>query len=816
MPNMRGFLPVLRVSDPTEQVSFDLFDALVPDSGSFQDGELSIRVGIFEASPDEIGCTREGTHTYQPQEIEEHGQQGQEFVRGPMARRPVVMMRLKHFSSGLIALFSIAGLSTLASAESNFPTVVNYYCTQEGRIPAEPIASDFPTSCQSCHQPGTFNKGSVVQPAFGEMQAGLETDDYSYFCQLIANTNTPPGFVTIPSDPSIAEGELLSFRITATDADMDSLTLSASDLPPGADFFDNGDGTGDFDWTPDFGQDGNYPVTFTVVDDSLEMGSASSQLTISVGNVNRPPSLAPIGAQVVGEGELLVFTVSASDPDLDALTLSGADLPTGATFTDNDDGTGEFRWTPTYDQAANFTVTLMVTDAGSPAESDAQTFTISVGDVNRPPVLATIGNRSTDMGVQLNIPMTAADPDGDAVSLSAANLPEGARFDEMGVGTAEFIWTPSADQTGNHAVTFTATDLGSPTAVDSEEITITVGVVNRPPELGAIGNRMVDAGSALDIIVTASDPDGDALTFAADVPDGATFVDLGDGTAEFSWTPTSNQVGHHSVRYTVVDDGSPPEQNTQEIMISVGEINRPPALAPIGDRKAPAEESLAIVITANDPDGDPLVFESDGVPDGARFTDFGDGTAELTWVPRLDQLGRHDVTVTVSESVAPGVSDIETFAIHVDSKLAELPTVDLEARWRCGRSRLEVKARDLPVRTMVRFVDARTGALLGKRISNRRGKVHFRRRLHRAPSSVQIEWDVNGVLVQTASVLVEGPDDRCNRRVESHNGRDDYRVEIESHDGRDDYRVEIESHDGRDDYRIEMMRLLKKWMERFR
>jgi len=175
------------------------------------------------------------------------------------------MMHLKLSSSGLIALLLICSLPTLAAAEANFPTVVNHYCTQEGRIPAAPIAPEFPTGCESCHQPGTFNKDSVVQPAFGEMQNGLETGDYSYFCQLLSNTNTPPSFVSLPSDPSIGEGELLSFRITAIDTDMDALTLSASDLPPGAGFVDNGDGTGDFDWTPDFGQDGNYPVTFTVV-----------------------------------------------------------------------------------------------------------------------------------------------------------------------------------------------------------------------------------------------------------------------------------------------------------------------------------------------------------------------------------------------------------------------------------------------------------------------------------------------------------------------------------------------------------------------
>ena len=91
---------------------------------------------------------------------------------------------------------------------------------------------------------------------------------------------------------------------------------------------------------------------------------------------NNPPELSPIGDQSVSEGELLIFTVSATDPDSDTLSYSASDLPAGA---DLSSSTGAFSWTPDYDQAGSYEVTFLVTDGND--GSDSETITITVSDV---------------------------------------------------------------------------------------------------------------------------------------------------------------------------------------------------------------------------------------------------------------------------------------------------------------------------------------------------------------------------------------------------------------------------------------------------
>jgi uncharacterized protein YkwD len=73
------------------------------------------------------------------------------------------------------------------------------------------------------------------------------------------------------------------------------------------------------------------------------------------------------------------------------------------------------------------------------------------------------------------------------------------------------------------------------------------GSANRPPVLSPIGNKTVNVGARLTFTVTASDPDGDGLTFTATgLPAGATF----NGGA-FSWVPGT--AGTYNVRFTVAD-----------------------------------------------------------------------------------------------------------------------------------------------------------------------------------------------------------------------------------------------------------------------
>ena len=334
-----------------------------------------------------------------------------------------------------------------------------------------------------------------------------ESGDSNEESTTIGSTNQPPVLDPIGSK-SVDEGTLLTFTVTASDPDGDGLTFSAGNVPPGASFNPS---TRVFSWTPAFGDAGNYNVTFTVTDDGTPTESDSETVTISVGNVNRPPVLGAIGSKNVDEGDLLSFTVTASDPDGDGLTFSANNLPSGASFNPS---TRVFSCTLGFGAAGNYNVTFTVTDDGTPAESDSEVVTISVGNVNRPPVLGAIGYKSVDEGDLLSFTISASDPDGDILTYSASNLPSGANFNS---GTRTFSWTPAIGDAGNYNVQFTVTDDGSPPESDLEIVTITVvdsSVGNLAPDQPVIISPYYGE-TETDLLLSVetesfSDPDGDA------------------------------------------------------------------------------------------------------------------------------------------------------------------------------------------------------------------------------------------------------------------------------------------------------------------
>src|SRR5207302_1092622 len=166
---------------------------------------------------------------------------------------------------------------------------------------------------------------------------------------------------------------------------------------------------------------------------------------------NQPPVLAPIATQSVNEGQLLQFTVTATDPDGDALTFAGGNLPTGATLADHHNGTATFSWTPSFTQAGNYPNVRSTVPTSAPVTSSAwQSSTITVGAVNQPPVLAPIPNQSVNEGQLLQYPLTFPTRRSSDLTFAGGNLPTGATLADNHNGTATFSWTPSFTQAGNY------------------------------------------------------------------------------------------------------------------------------------------------------------------------------------------------------------------------------------------------------------------------------------------------------------------------------------------------------------------------------
>jgi hypothetical protein len=100
--------------------------------------------------------------------------------------------------------------------------------------------------------------------------------------------------------------------------------------------------------------------------------------------------------------------------------------------------------------------------------------------------------------------------------------------------------------------------------------------VNRPPNLSMISDQTLNEDDALTITLTASDPDGDSLTFQqpANLPAFATLNDNGNGTATLSIAPKTTDAGTHgSITFVVADDGDPQRNDSKTMTITV---NAPP------------------------------------------------------------------------------------------------------------------------------------------------------------------------------------------------------------------------------------------------
>ena len=484
------------------------------------------------------------------------------------------------------------------------------------------------------------------------------TDDNGSDSKTVAVTvgevNAPPMLGSIGSQDVTRPGTL-EFNATATDADVideipDTLTFSLG-APAGATINST---TGSFSWTPTAQQVGSHNITVTVTDGTDARDSEEVAVTVAEAGINEPPVLATIGPQNVDELEALSFMASASGGD-GTLTFSlGAGAPAGATINST---TGAFSWTPTEEQDGSHDITVTVTDDNG---SDSKTVAVTVGEVNAPPMLGSIGSQDVTRPGTLEFNATATDadvideiPDTLTFSLGA---PAGATINST---TGSFSWTPTAQQVGSHNITVTVTD--GTDARDSEEVAVTVAEagINEPPVLATIGPQNVDELEALSFMASASGGDG-TLTFSlgAGAPAGAT---INSTTGAFSWTPTEEQDGSHDITVTVTDDNG---SDSKAVAVTVVEVNAPPMLGSIGSQDVTRPGTLEFNATATDADvideiPDTLTF-SLGAPAGATINST---TGSFSWTPTAQQVGSHNITVTVTDGT--DARDSEEVAVTV-------------------------------------------------------------------------------------------------------------------------------------------------------
>ncbi len=286
-----------------------------------------------------------------------------------------------------------------------------------------------------------------------------------------------PPALTVPGPQSVAEGSPLSFGVSASDPDagqtvtivcIQCASLGASfSSPPG------NPASGTFSWTPNEGQGPkDYTFTFTATDDSPLQRSDTKAVMVHVDEVNQKPSLTVPGAKLAAVGEVLTFSVSASDPDLSAtstplniITITCTDCPPGTfTSTPGNPTSGTFSWTTTTADVGTHTFTFVATDDGTPQLTDTKTVDVTV-IAGKPPVASFTFTPSTAaVGESVNFDGSASTDDGTITSYSWT-------FGDGQTGSGATI-THSYANPGTYTVTLTVTDNDGLTASVTHDITI--------------------------------------------------------------------------------------------------------------------------------------------------------------------------------------------------------------------------------------------------------------------------------------------------------------------------------------------------------
>jgi len=556
-------------------------------------------------------------------------------------------------------LTELSFTATASDVESDMLTF-----SLSGTVPAGAgitAGGDFTWTPSEAQGPGIYTFDVVVTDDGAPTLSDSET-----ITVTVDEVNVAPVLDEI-GNQTIDELSLLNFTATATDADLPPNTLTfslAGAVPAGASITAGGL----FTWTPTEAQ-GPGPYTFDVVvtDDGVPIGDDSETITVTVNEVNLAPVLDPVGDQTIDEETLLSFTATATDADLPPNTLTfslAGTVPAGASITAG----GDFSWMPTEEQGPDtYTFDVVVTDDGTPNLDDSETITVTVEDVNNAPVLDAIGNQNIDEETLLNFTATATDADlpPDTLTFSLAGaVPAGASITAGG----DFTWTPTEAQgPGPYTFDVVVTDDGTPNLDDSETITVTVNEVNVAPVLDPVGNQSIDEGSLLSFTATATDADlpPNTLTFslAGTVPAGAGITAGG----LFSWTPTEAQgPGPYSFDVVVTDDGAPNLSDSENITVTVNEVNVAPVLDPIGNPAIDELSLLSFTATATDADipANGLTFSLAGtVPAGAGITTGG----LFTWTPTETQgAGPYTFDVVVTDDGAPNLADSETITVTVN------------------------------------------------------------------------------------------------------------------------------------------------------
>ena len=499
----------------------------------------------------------------------------------------------------------------------------------------------------------------------------------------VTNANdTYPQFTLSSNSFSVVENTSAVTTISATDVDGDTLTFALI-TNADANYFvlDPSSGALAFDPAPDYespqdsGSNNVYELDLSAFDGKHTTYAA---ISITVTNINEAPSFAAVSQDLsVNENSSgSIYTASASDPEQASLTYSasGADL---ALFNFNtSSGALSFIASPNYetplDQDSNNIYQITIT-ASDGEYSSSQDLSISVANVNEPPVFTTT---SVDLSTFENASFAhtveaATDEDqGQQLTYTISGTDQADfNFDPV-TRQLSFVVTPNYEdpqdsgRNNNYQVSITVSD---GVYTDVQSLSISVTDVNEPP---SFANANVDLTSAENntgfryTVAAAIDEDqNEQLIYQLTGTDAADFS-FNTSTRELLFAATPNyenpldngRDNNYQISITASDSEY---STTQDISITVTDVNEAPSFTNSNVELDVAESNANFVYTVeaaiDEDQGQQLTYTISGA-DVADFS-FDADTLALRFLTTPDYENPVDSNANNSYLLRISVSD---------------------------------------------------------------------------------------------------------------------------------------------------------------
>ncbi len=473
-------------------------------------------------------------------------------------------------------------------------------------------------------------------------ESGLQSFNWT-----VINKNRQPAVTSVENQSSM-EGDLVTLPIQASDLDGDSLTFSQANLPPGLDINAT---TGEITGTVAVGAAAAapYPVTITVVDNGTPAPLQNSVSFNWAVAANSGPTLPTIANRTIDEGTTTTIELTAADADAsDTLAFSISAGPSFTTLVDHGDRTATLTLTPTYADSGSYpNVTITVTDNGTPPKNTSQHFNITVNNVNRAPAVTNPGAQTSAEGATVNLPISASDPDGDALTYEASGLPGGLAINSSGVITGTIGY--AAASTTPYSITVTVKDAALASASTTFDWTVTN--TNRPPTITNPGVQASQEGDGVILPVTAGDPDGDGIIYS-----------LAGQPAGLSIDPVSGVIGGtvaytaagapYNVTVTVTEDTTDHLTASASFTWTITDVNQKPSISDPGSQSFAEEAPVSVQIVASDPDDNALSYSAAGLPPNLSINATS-GLISGTIANGTGGLGTYKSTITVTDNGTP-------------------------------------------------------------------------------------------------------------------------------------------------------------------